>query len=172
MTAQGYSATRLQVRSVGAESFEEMAALWTRAQAARGAPAGYAAGILEILRNRSTLPDAWFAAGTLDGRIAAYAHGLWGREKDGEGDPIPGLMHLSMVAVEPEFWGRGYGRKMAQFGITLSGVLGYRAIQLYTQPSNERAVRLYRSLGFMPIGRFKEDRGEQIGLYLLDLKKG
>jgi ribosomal protein S18 acetylase RimI-like enzyme len=162
------AATQLQVRSAGPESFEEMAALWARAQAARG---GNAADVLDTLADRAALPDAWFAAGSLDGSIAAFAHGLWAREKDGEGDPIPGLMHLSMVAVEPEYWGRGYGRKMAAFGITLSSVLGYRAVQVWTQPANERAVRLYRSLGFVAIGRFKEHDGESIGLYVLDLKK-
>ena len=126
---------------------------------------------LAVFRDRAALPDAWFAAGALDGRIVAFAHGLWAREKDGTGEPIPGLMHLSMIAVEPEYWGRGYGRKITEFAIALSSILGYRAIQLWTAPTNERAVRLYRRLGFMAIGRVKEHAGEEIGLYFLDMKK-
>jgi ribosomal protein S18 acetylase RimI-like enzyme len=125
-----------------------------------------------MIRERGKVADAWFAVGALDGRTVAVCHGMQARERDGEGDPIPGLMHLSMIAVEPECWGRGYGRRMTEFGIAHGIELGYEAIQLWTQATNSRAQRLYQSLGFVPEGRVKIDRGESIGLYCLVLKPG
>lgn len=125
---------------------------------------------LQMLQERSKLADSWFAAGVLNGDIVAMAHGMWARENDGDGDPIPGLMHLSMIAVKPAFWGRGYGRKMTEFSIVRGLELGFETIQLWTQPSNERARRLYESLGFEATGRVKVYDGEPIGLYVLGLQ--
>ena len=98
------------------------------------------------------------------------AHGLQGRERDGDGEPIPGLMHFAMVAVEPAYWGRGYGRKMIELAVTRARDFGFETIQLWTQLSNERAQRLYRSFGFVANGRTKEYAGETIGLYVLPLR--
>ena len=160
----------LEIHFVGPESFEEMANLWTRAQAARNVPTDDPARALEILQERARLADAWFAAGVLHGRIVAISHGLQARERDGEGDPISGLMHLSTIAVDPAYWRRGYGRKMTEFGIARGIEMGYQAVQLWTRPSNEPARRLYASLGFVATGRVKIDHGEPIGMYVLDLR--
>jgi ribosomal protein S18 acetylase RimI-like enzyme len=160
----------LEIRLVGPESFEAMATVWKRAQGARNAAAAGATDVLEILRERLSKDGAWFAAGYLDGSIVTMAHGLQGRERDGEGEPIPGLMHFAMIAVEPAYWGRGYGRKMVELAIARGRDFGFETIQLWTQLSNERARRLYQSFGFVATDRTKEYAGESIGLYVLPLR--
>lgn len=159
----------LEIRLVGPESFEAMATVWYRAQAARNAATAGEMDALGILRERSSKADAWFAAGFLDGAIVTMAHGLQGRERDGIGEPIPGLMHFGMVAVDPAYWGRGYGRTTIEFAIARGRDFGYNAIQLWTQLSNERAQQLYRSLGFVADGRVKDYAGETIGHHVLRL---
>jgi hypothetical protein len=102
----------LEIRLVGPESFEAMAAVWKRAQGARNAAAAGATDVLEILRERLSKDGAWFAAGYLDGSIVTMAHGL-----------------------------RGYGRKMAELAIARGRDFGFETIQLWTQLSNERCCR-------------------------------
>ena len=139
-----------------------MAGIWSRATLARN-PTAQDADIpsaLKLLKERFELPDAWFAVSTEDLRMAAIGHGMPGREDDGKGDVIPGLMHLSMIAVEPDFWGRGHGRAMTEFAIERAKKFGFERVQLWTQISNERAIGLYESLGFRPAGREGEYQGE------------
>ncbi|MBD5634296.1 MAG: GNAT family N-acetyltransferase, partial [Candidatus Eremiobacteraeota bacterium] len=98
--------------------------------------------------------------------VIGIGHQLPGRENDGDGEIVPGLMHLSMVAVEPTRWGRGIGRAITVACIERAAELGYDAMQLWTHTSNDRAQRLYTSLGFELTGREKiDDDGERIKLY-------
>ncbi|HKU80941.1 MAG TPA: hypothetical protein VJP76_02135, partial [Candidatus Tumulicola sp.] len=83
--------------------FAAMAGLWQRAQAARGVAtsAEDQTATLELLRERATKSDAWFAGSWSDGRLVAIVHGANARSNDGAGESVAGLMHLSMVAVDP-----------------------------------------------------------------------
>lgn len=59
----------------------------------------------------------------------------------------PGHAHISGLVVHPDFQGRGIGK------IAMDKVLGELAhvpeIDLVTHPDNERAIKLYKSLGFV-----------------------
>jgi ribosomal protein S18 acetylase RimI-like enzyme len=93
--------------------------------------------------------------------------GLTAREDDGLGPPIPGLCHISMVAVTPGWWGRGIGARIVTDLLDAIRARGYTRAQLWTQHSNSRARRLYERFGFRESGRRKhDDAGEVILLYV------
>ena len=59
--------------------------------------------------------------------------------------------------VAPETRGKGIGRKIGEFSIAEAKRLGYRAMQFnFVIKSNEKAVRLWQSLGFKVIGEIPE----------------
>ena len=60
-------------------------------------------------------------------------------------------------AVAPEARGKGVGRKMGEFSIEEAKRLGFKAMQFnFVVKSNEKAVRLWKSLGFEIIGEIPE----------------
>ena len=90
---------------------------------------------------------------------------------DGAGtDPLPGVAHLSMVAVHPDHWGRHLGAAVMARAQLEARHAGYTRAQLWTQKTNVRARRLYERLGWTPSGRTTTDeRGEEIRHYTRDL---
>ncbi len=59
--------------------------------------------------------------------------------------------------VAPEAGGKGVGRKMCEFSIEEAERLGFRAMQFnFVVKSNEKAVKLWKSLGFEIIGEIPE----------------
>ena len=53
--------------------------------------------------------------------------------------------------------GRGVARRMAEYSIEYARARGYRAMQFnFVVSTNERAMRLWRSLGFEIVGRLPE----------------
>ncbi len=105
----------------------------------------------------------------VDGPLG-IGHSLPARERDGAGNVIPGLMHLSMVAVEPLMWGRGVGKSIVSRLLADAEKRGFRSVQLWTQATNDRAKRLYKGEGFLETDREKvTDRGELIRLYAKSL---
>jgi len=59
--------------------------------------------------------------------------------------------------VSPEARGKGVGRKMGEFSIEEVKRLGFSAMQFnFVVKSNERAVKLWKSLGFEIIGEIPE----------------
>jgi GNAT superfamily N-acetyltransferase len=103
--------------------------------------------------------------------VVAVALAMDAIEDDGKGtEPVPGLMHLSTIAVVPDRWGQRLGQGV------LAGVLdegrrrGYQRAQLWTHESNLGAQRLYERTGWTASGRsIIDDRGEPIRHYVLDL---
>jgi ribosomal protein S18 acetylase RimI-like enzyme len=121
-------------------------------------------------RQRLTAPGAFFviAESRDDGGPVGVAAGIPGREDGGTGPAIPGLCHITMVAVRPECWGRGVGKRLVRALISELGTRGYDRVQLFTQAENMRAQRLYAGLGFRPTGRTAvSDEGEALLHYLL-----
>jgi GNAT superfamily N-acetyltransferase len=143
-------------------------AVWQQAHEARtGTPV--TAADVGIVRDRMSLPDAWFLVAENDA-LVGMASGFAGRADDGTGPVVPGLCHLGAVFVEPSRWGEGIGHALVTAAVDRAAALDYRRVQLWTHESNERAQRLYRSHGFAPSGRTKtDDRGELIGHWIRDL---
>jgi GNAT superfamily N-acetyltransferase len=149
-------------------------AVWSSADEARLAALGIPPGAVaeqDDLVARRLATGAFGVVETDRNKVVAVALAMDAIEDDGRGtEPVPGLMHVSTVAVLPERWGQRLGE------IVLGDVLdegrrrGYELAQLWTHESNRGAQRLYERTGWTPSGRTTIDaRGEAIRHYLLDL---
>jgi len=144
--------------------------LWNEAQSARRGAATTSSGMLELEATRLRSRDAVFLVLEEIGNPIGFALASPAREDWGTGKIIPGLAHISSVAVKPSRWGHGFGRQLMGVLIEELARLGYLNAQLWTQPSNRRALRLYLSLGFWFTGdERKDDLGEHIGRYACNL---
>jgi RimJ/RimL family protein N-acetyltransferase len=61
------------------------------------------------------------------------------------------------LAILKEFWGHGIGRRMMEYLIDWSRAQGHRKLYLKVFAHNERAIKLYESLGFVEEARLKDD---------------
>ena len=92
--------------------------------------------------------------------------GVQGRDKDGAGSPIPGLLHISLLSVAPDRWGQHVGRLLVEEMISRSSELSFEQAQLWTHADNLRANRLYKAMGFRRSGRVRvDDWGELLVHY-------
>jgi len=77
---------------------------------------------------------------------------------------------MKRLFVRPEFRGTGLGLKLAEAIISAGRELGYRRMRLDTLPEKmERAVRMYRSLGFKEIEPYYENPVEVVTYMELQL---
>lgn len=70
---------------------------------------------------------------------------------DMEDEAVPGEYYLDSLAVIPQYRGMGIGRQLLQKGIAEGTALSLN-VTLAVDPVNDRAKRLYRSLGFIHAG--------------------
>lgn len=134
--------------TIGTRSFEPGRddAAWlrvnNRAFSAHGEQGGWTS---ETLSQR--IDEPWFDADgfrihEIDGRMAAFC---WTKLHDDE-DPIVGEIYV--IAVDPDFHGRGLGRELTIAGLDSIAGRGVEIATLYVDADNAPAVGLYRSLGF------------------------
>ena len=89
-----------------------------------------------------------------------------GLSQDGAGPPVPGLLHVSLLSVAPDRWGRHVGRLLVEAVLTRGAADGYQEAQLWTHADNLRANRLYKAMGFRRSGRVRvDDWGELLVHY-------
>ena len=96
-----------------------------------------------------------------DGRVVGYA-GAW---------IILDESHITNIAVEESERGQGIGRKLTEALIQYISNLGAAYATLEVRVSNERAQQLYKSLGFVSVGkrkRYYEDNGEDAFLMVCE----
>ena len=100
--------------------------------------------------------------GRVVGTASAYAN------RDGPGAHVASASFM----VDPSFAGRGAGRALGEWVIDWATRTGFRAIQFNAVvETNERAVALWRSLGFEVIGTvpeaFRLPDGRYVGLHVM-----
>jgi len=105
----------------------------------------------EYLRQRVNNPKMIGFVAVVEGRIVALA-GAWSQD-------FRRLAHHAElgVTVVKEFWGLGLGRKMMEVVLDWGAHRGLRKMYLQVFDHNERAIRLYRDMGFVEEGRLRED---------------
>ncbi len=161
--------SHLAVRAASAADVDAMAEVWVLADGKRRADIGLPATIT-IEQARNLVVDRLARPGSLsvvtrDGdQVIGMALGVQAREDDGAGQTaIPGLLHVSQVAVVPTVWGRRLASRMLMTLLDDARLTGFTAAQLWTHESNGRAIALSERLGFTRTGRTKIDmNGEAI----------
>lgn len=120
--------------------------IYRAAQAARGKRPSAA----RLARVREKLDEGVLA---VDDELRGFALGEPGRADDGAGDPVEGLLHLSMVFVHPDHQRQGVGAGVVEELADEAWGLGYRELTVWTE-----TPAFYEALGFEPTGRSAEDR--------------
>jgi len=69
------------------------------------------------------------------------------------------------IAVAPAFQGRGYGRALLKYLLNTAKNQGATQVYLEVRLSNQRAISLYRSMGFQLVGK-------RLGYYPVSPEKG
>ena len=111
----------------------------------------------EMERNKA----ARYLVALRDGRIVGYA-GAW---------IILDESHITNIAVAEEERGKGIGRRLTEALMQYISNLGAAYATLEVRVSNERAQHLYKSLGFVSVGkrkRYYEDNGEDAYLMVCE----
>lgn len=88
----------------------------------------------------------------------AYAKSSWAILAEIEEQPVGYLIaiqsfhgvHIARLAVHPAAQGRGVGRALCLDLLQAAWQRGWQHITVNTQESNQRALNLYQSLGFLP----------------------
>ena len=96
-----------------------------------------------------------------EGKVVGYA-GAW---------IILDESHITNIAVAEAYRGRGIGRMLTEALLQLLSNLGASYATLEVRVSNERAQNLYRSLGFVSVGkrkRYYEDNQEDAFLMVCE----
>lgn len=134
------------------EQVEAALEVWRAASAARGTrpSAARTARVLDKL----AAPDAVLVVAADDGHVAGLALGEWGRTDDGAGELVPGLLHLSIVAVHPSAQRQGLGSALAEGLADAAYVRGARRLSAWARDGDSTAF--LTALGLEPTGRQRE----------------
>ncbi|MGH8980725.1 MAG: ribosomal protein S18-alanine N-acetyltransferase [Acidimicrobiales bacterium] len=107
---------------------------------------------------RVVFPEPWshavFASELALRKGRAYRIARRGKETVG----YVGLMfvdeeaHVTTVAVAPEHQGKGFGTRIMAGAMRIAQENGARHVSLEVAVSNERAQRIYKRFGFVPVG--------------------
>ena len=112
----------------------------------------------DFVKEMTTNACARYLVAEKDGAVIGYA-GAW---------IVLDEAHITNVAVAEEWRGRGIGRQLTAALMQYAANLGVVYATLEVRKSNEKARRLYQSLGFEYVGvrkRYYEDNGEDALLY-------
>jgi ribosomal-protein-alanine N-acetyltransferase len=75
-------------------------------------------------------------------------------------------VHVMTLAVRPEHRRRGHARALVRAALDLAAAKGAATVHLEVRPSNEAALSLYLSLGFVQTGRRPRYYGDEDALLL------
>ena len=98
----------------------------------------------DFLQNKECSPSEAEICAIVDGRIVGTAgvDAIGLREK---------IRHRAScgISIEKDYWGLGIGRALMTACIECAKQAGYSQLELEAVSDNERAIGLYRSLGFL-----------------------
>jgi GNAT superfamily N-acetyltransferase len=125
--------------------------VWRRANTARDKTPGPE----RIARVQAKLADpaALVVVAERAGELVGMALAEPGRDRDGVGEVLPDLCHISMVFVGPDHWGNRIGQLLLDAVGEQAVGRGHALLQLWTGEGNQRALRLYDRADFRPSGR-------------------
>ena len=113
-----------------------------RAFADHGEQGGWTQATLDLRLGEPWFDPDGFRIHEIDGRMAGFC---WTKLHD-DVDPVIGEIYV--IAVDPEFHGRGLGRELTLAGLDSIADRGITHANLYVDAGNTAAVGLYESLGF------------------------
>jgi mycothiol synthase len=116
-----------------------------RAFATHGEQGGWTLDTFCQRRQEAWFDPEGFRVLDLDGRMAAFC---WTKvhEPAAAGDDVIGEIYV--IAVDPDFHGRGLGRELTLDGLDHLARRGITTAMLYVDADNTAAVSLYERLGF------------------------
>lgn len=101
-----------------------------------------------FLQEKTESPDEIEIVAEIGGEIVGSA----GIEKVGWKEKVRRRANLG-ISVEKAWWGLGVGRALMEACVACAKKAGYAQIELDVVAENERAVSLYKSVGFQEYGR-------------------
>ncbi len=127
----------------------------------------------KFLQSKAESPDEIELIAVVGSRVAGTA----GVDRVGRYDKVKHRASFG-ISIDREFWGLGIGRALTEACIECARKAGYLQLELDAVEANERALALYRSVGFREYGRnprgFRSRRSgwQPIVLMYLDLSDG
>jgi ribosomal protein S18 acetylase RimI-like enzyme len=109
------------------------------------------------LRAQAGDPDVLLLVAEGGGHIVGMVLVLPGRAHDGGGDPIPGHVHLTGLAVSPDNQRGGTGSALLDAALREAAKRSSTHVTLWAAEGNLSARRLFASRGFTPTGRSATD---------------
>jgi GNAT superfamily N-acetyltransferase len=126
----------------------------------------------DLLRRRLTWPGAWAAVAEAQGEIRGAVAFKPMLAERWSGEPLPGIAHVWMLFVHPDWWGRGIGRALHELCVGEMRARGYRHARLWTPTAARPARALYERVGWRATGAgHAEELGLHLTSYELDLQR-
>lgn len=102
----------------------------------------------QFLEEKTKSPDEIEIIAIVDGKVAGSA----GIEAIGKKFKVKHRADFG-ISLLKEYWGLGLGKELTKACIQCAKEAGYSQMELNVVAENERAISLYRSLGFVEFGR-------------------
>jgi ribosomal protein S18 acetylase RimI-like enzyme len=148
------------VRRAGIEEIGAAVTVWRASNPDSTAPEH-----ADSLRSWARDPDALLLVAESGGRVVGMVLLQPGRDQDGAGDLVPGLCHLTGLAVRPESQRSGIGSALLDAALREAAGREATRVTLWTAGDNAAAQRLFGSRGFAPTGRSARDGGGTVMLH-------
>ena len=113
-----------------------------RAFADHGEQGGWTSETLALRQAEDWFDPEGFRVHEIDGRMAAFCWTKIHRDAD----PVVGEIYV--IAVDPDFHGRGLGKQLTLAGLDSIAAGGVTTANLFVDAGNTAAVALYERLGF------------------------